>query len=165
MVTLKKVNNKNIWHLIQLKVREDQKNFVASNTESILEAYTTITSGGVALPFGIYHDETPIGFVMFGYGEQPDEENPAIAKGNYCIWRFMIDKDYQGKGYAKEALHAALDYIRSFPCGDAEYCWLSYEPENIAAKTLYHRFGFEENGETVGDEIAAVLRINQSALR
>ncbi|MGM9588059.1 MAG: hypothetical protein ACI3VA_11325 [Candidatus Limivicinus sp.] len=53
-----------------------------------------------------------------------------------------------------------MDYIRAFPCGPADCCWLSYEPENTAAKTLYHRFGFRENGETDGDEIVAVLPLN-----
>ena len=54
---------------------------------------------------------------------------------------------------------AALDYIRTFPCGSAEYCWLSYEPENKAAKALYNSFGFVENGETDGEEIVAVLKL------
>ena len=51
---LKKVDDKNIWKVIKLSVNDNQKDFVATNTESILEAYTTITSGRVALPFGIY---------------------------------------------------------------------------------------------------------------
>lgn len=45
-------------------------NFVATNTESILQAYTTVTEGGVALPFDIYDEENLIGFVMLGYGRQ-----------------------------------------------------------------------------------------------
>lgn len=42
----------------------------------------------------------------------------------------MIDKAYQKRGYGKEAVRLALDFIESFPCGKADYCWLSYEPEN-----------------------------------
>lgn len=47
----------------------------------------------------------------------------------YYIWRFMIDKKYQKRGYGKEALKLAINFIRTFPCGKAEYCVLSYEPE------------------------------------
>ncbi len=41
----------------------------------------------------------------------------------------------------------------------AEYCWLSYEPENDIAKHLYHSFGFEETGDMDGKELIAVLKL------
>ena len=158
MIHLKPVDSHNLWALMRLRVAPEQEDFVARNIESIAEAYVTDHDGKVALPFGIYADEIPVGFVMFVYGEL-DEDDPAIAAGNYCIRRFMIAAEHQGKGYAKEALQAALDYLRTKPCGDGAYCWLSYEPENTAARTLYHRFGFEENGEQSGDEIVAVRKL------
>ncbi|ERK30151.1 GNAT family N-acetyltransferase [Clostridium intestinale] len=158
MVELRKVDSNNIWKIIKLSVNNNQFDFVATNTESILEAYTTITSGGVALPFGIYRGDTLVGFVMFGYGANGDDE-PDIAAGNYCIWRFMIDKTYQGQGLGKKAMQASIEYLRSEPCGRATYCWLSYEPENIVAKALYNSMGFIENGEMCDEEIVAVLRL------
>ncbi len=159
MLTLQKVDDHNVWALLRLSVGEEQKNFVATNTESIVEAYLTVTAGGVALPFGVFDGDVPVGFLMIGYGEDPNDPGPAVAKGNYCLWRFMIDKAYQGKGYGKEALRLALDYIRSFPCGAAEACWLSYEPENAVAARLYHTFGFRENGEQEDGETVAVLTL------
>ena len=71
----------------------------------------------------------------------------------------MIDKRYQNRGYGREAIRLALEFIRSWPCGKAEYCELSYEPENEVAKRLYQSFGFEENGEKDGDEVIAVLKL------
>ncbi len=159
MIELIKVDSNNIWNIIRLSVNTDQLGFVATNTESILEAYTTVTSGGIALPFGIYNGEDLIGFVMFGYGTSNDEDEPEIASGNYCIWRFMIDKAYQGQGLGKKALQASIDYLRSEPCGQANYCWLSYEPENVVAKALYNSMGFVENGQMCGDEIVAILEL------
>ena len=159
MVTLEKVTSKNVWKLLKLRVAPEQEDFVASNTQSIVEAYTTVAAGGVALPFGVYADGEPVGFVMLGYGTLPDEENPAVAAGNYTVWRLMIDETQQGKGYGKAALQLALDYIRTLPCGPAELCWLSYEPENTGAAALYHSFGFTENGEYDGDEVIAVLKL------
>ena len=157
MVSIQKIDQHNVWRILKLEVDETQKEFVATNTESIVEAYTTIVAGGIALPFGIYEDGTPIGFLMIGYGGIPEENNPAIARDNYCIWRFMIDKNYQGRGYAKKALRLALDYIKTFPCGKARCCYLSYEPENTVAARLYHSFDFTENGEYDGSEIVACL--------
>ena len=58
----------------------------------------------------------------------------------------MIDKIYQGKGFGKDAVKLALDFIGTLPCGAAEYCWLSYEPENEVARNLYGSFGFAETG-------------------
>ena len=159
MVTLEKVTAKNVWKLLKLRVAPAQEDFVATNTQSIVEAYTTVAAGGVALPFGVYADGEPVGFVMLGYDSLPDEDNPSVAAGNYTVWRLMIDETQQGKGYGKAALRLALDYVRTLPCGPAKLCWLSYEPENIGAAALYHAFGFQENGEYDGDEVIAVLTL------
>lgn len=68
-----------------------------------IEAYTAITGNGYAFPFGIYDDDTPVGFLMVGYDTDDYwEDAPAIANGNYNLWRLMIDKRYQGKGYGRK---------------------------------------------------------------
>ena len=50
-------------------------------------------------------------------------------------------------------------YVTMINGGQAELCWISYEPENEVAKKLYASFGFEETGEMDGDEIVAVLKL------
>ena len=160
MLRLEKVNGKNVWEILKLTVSESQKGFVASNEVSIIEAYTAITGNGHAFPFGIYDDDKPVGFLMIGF--DVDDywiDAPAIAKGNYNLWRLMIDKAYQNSGFGKEAVQLALDFIKSFPCGEAEYCWLSYEPENTVACQLYLSYGFKETGEMDGGELIAKLKL------
>lgn len=160
MLRLEKVTGKNVWELLKLQVSEEQKTFVADNDISIIEAYTTISGNGYAFPFGIYDGDTPVGFLMIGYDTDDYwDDAPAIAKGNYNLWRLMIDQAYQGKGYGKEAVKLALGYIKTFPCGAADYCWLSYEPENQVAAKLYRSFGFEETGDMDGEELIAVLKL------
>ena len=160
MIHLEKINGENIWDILKLNVSDSQKNFVASNNISIIEAYTTITSNGYAFPFGIYEDKHPVGFVMIGYDKDDYwKDAPAIAEGNYNLWRLMIDKNYQNRGYGKQAVELALRFIRTFPCGKADSCWLSYEPENTVAKSLYASFGFIETGEKDGEEQIAVLKL------
>ncbi len=160
MIKLERVNGKNVWDILKLSVAEEQKNFVAGNDISIIEAYTAITGNGYAFPFGIYEEDTPVGFLMIGFDTDDYwDDAPSVAKGNYNLWRLMIDKNHQNKGYGTEAVRLALEFIRTFPCGRAEYCWLSYEPENEAAGRLYRSFGFTETGETDGEELIAVLRL------
>ena len=160
MLRLEKVTARNIRDILELRVSPGQESFVARNDASILEAYTTITANGYAFPFGIYDDNTPVGFLMVGFGTDDDwEDPPSVAAGNYNLWRLMIDRGQQRKGYGREAVRLALAFIRSFPCGPADYCWLSYEPENRVARRLYASFGFVETGETDGDELIAVLKL------
>ena len=160
MIRLEKLNGKNVWDILKLTVSKDQKSFVASNKISIIEAYVAITGNGHAFPFGIYNDKIPVGFLMIGFGTDDFwEDAPNIAPGNYNLWRLMIDKAYQGKGYGKQALQLALDFIKTFPCGKADYCWLSYKPDNKIAAQLYHSFGFEKTKEMVNGELIAILKL------
>ncbi len=150
----------NIDAITALSVEECQKSFVVPNMLSLAEAYVALSQGKTALPFGIYiENDIPVGFVMFGYDSLDDPDEPPVARGNYCLWRFMIDRHYQGRGLGKQALESCLDYLRTFPCGPAEYCWLSYEPENLRAKGLYEKAGFAENGQLCGEEIVSVLKL------
>ena len=68
-------------------------------------------------------------------------------------------RKHQKRGFGREAIRLALAFIRTWPCGQAEYCALSCEPENEVAKKLYASFGFVENGEMDDDEIVAVLKL------
>lgn len=160
MLRLEKINGKNVWNILKLSVNDSQREFVASNEISIIEAYTAITANGYAYPFGIYDGDIPVGFLMIGFDKDDYwEDAPDVATGNYNLWRLMIDKNYQHKGYGRQAVKLALDFIKTCPCGEAEYCWLSYEPENQIAKELYASFGFVETGEQDGEELIAVLKI------
>ena len=42
MVRLEKINGKNVWDILKLKVAESQRHFVSSNDRSIIEAYVAI---------------------------------------------------------------------------------------------------------------------------
>ena len=160
MLRLEKINGKNVWDILKLEVSDDQKSFVAANNISIIEAYTAITGNGYAFPFAIYEDDTPVGFLMIGFDvDDYWDDAPGIAKGNYNLWRLMIDKNYQGKGLGKKAIRHALNFINTNPCGKAEYCWLSYEAENNVARQLYSSFGFVETGEKDGEELIAILKL------
>ena len=162
MVHLEELDKYNVWDIMELSVKKEQEGFLASNVWSLVHAYVGNKTNGAVYPFGIYDDDTPVGFLMiaFDYGEVCDDKDaPEISKDNYFLWRLMIDEDYQGKGYGREAVKLGLDYIKTFPHGKAEYCWICYDRENTVARKLYRSFGFEEIKEYEDGNIDAILKI------
>lgn len=163
---LEKINWDNFEAIIHLHVTKEQRDFVATNKDSLVHACVRMTDEGKQVfPFGIYLGKKPVGFLMITYDVGEDDGTEPCAdwflRNSYFIWRFMIDKRYQGKGYGRQALQLALDFIRTFPAGEAQYCWLSYEPTNEVARKLYLSFGFVEQPEHYeeGEEMPAVLKL------
>ena len=160
-VHLEKITWDNYSKICRLRVTKEQDDYVARNEQSLIHAYIALSGGEIKpFPFGIYLGKKPIGFVMIGYNGY-EEGDPEFLKDTYFIWRFMIDKRYQGNGYGRQAFQLALDFVRTLPCGPSDICWLSYEPENEAAKKLYASFGFVEVPEYYeeGEEMPAILKL------
>ena len=165
MIHLEELTKYNTWDILELRIKKKQKRFIASNVWSLVHAYIGNKTNGAVYPFGIYDDDTPVGFVMLAYDYSEvcdDKDAPEISKKNYFLWRLMIDKEHQGKGYGREAVKLALDFIRTFPHGKAEYCWICYDRGNKVARKLYRSFGFEEASEMPEDrdEIPSVLKLS-----
>lgn len=146
-VELRKIDDTNKNDVVFLEVAESQKQFISSNIDSLKEATKNNT---VARPFAIYADDKIVGFVMFAF--DVEYEDP---KDRYWLWRFMIDKNLQGRGYGSASMEKIIEYFRNNGAG---YIKLSTKENNVAALSLYRKFGFEENGELNGEEI--VLQLN-----
>ncbi len=85
MFKLEKVNGENVWNILKLSVSNSQREYVASNDVSIIEAYTTITANGYAFPFGIYDDDLLVGFLMVGFDKAEARHSDAWAKEDRSI--------------------------------------------------------------------------------
>lgn len=68
-----------------------RKDLWTTNTASLVDAYVAIANGYIALPFGIYDEETLIGFIMFGYGSLEDDDELKIANDNYCVVKVLYE--------------------------------------------------------------------------
>ncbi|MBQ4311524.1 MAG: GNAT family N-acetyltransferase [Oscillospiraceae bacterium] len=146
VIELRRIGSDNRAECEQLSVRDEQKQYIASNKDSLTEAEN---NSDVARTFAIYADGRMVGFTMFafdGYNEDPEDK--------YWLWRFMIDKNEQGKGFGKAALAEIIRYFREH---NADIITLSTKETNSAALGLYHRFGFSENGKMNDDEIILKL--------
>ena len=147
---LRKIDSNNIEECIALSVAAEQTQYIASNKDSLKEADDNPT---VARAFAIYVDNRMVGFTMFAFDEDYEDPND-----RYWLWRFMIDKDLQGRGYGRAALKAIIDYFDDQGVG---YIKLSTKVSNISAISLYHKFGFRENGEMNDGEVVFQLDLGR----
>ena len=161
MVHLEEINKYNVWDVIELTVNKEQESFIAGNEWSLVHAYVGNKTEGAVYPFGIFDDDKAVGFLMiaYDYGEVcNDPDAPEISQKNYFLWRLMIDEEEQGKGYGKKAVKLAMEFVKTFPHGKADYCWLCYDKNNEVARKLYLSMGFQEIGEQ-DDDINAVIKL------
>ena len=127
------------WRL-DLRVREDQRSFVADRAGILARAYAYRDSRSRA--FIIYSDEQPVGMAMYHDLEEERE---------YDFSQFFIDERYQGKGYGYEAASMILQMMRDD--GRYDRAVLCYIEGDEAARKLYEKLGFRHTGERDGDEI------------
>lgn len=132
MVELRTISKDNLEDVLNLSVLEHQKTFVSSTAYSLAQAYVY---GENAFPFAVYADNTIVGFIMLGYYEN---------RKQYTLWKFLIDKKYQRKGYGKDALKQGIDYlVEKF---DVKEIYTGVALGNEIAKHLYSSIGFEVTG-------------------
>ena len=148
-IDLMPISDENRAAVLQLSTREDQP-FCAPNDYSLEQAEEcNAECPGVARPFAIYAADKLVGFCMFVFDPDDDEEDD-----RYWLWRFMIDKNEQGKGYGQAALAKIVQYFRD---NGADRLLLSREPENECGVHIYHKAGFVETGEI--DDGEAVMKL------
>lgn len=130
----REIDKSNYWDCIALTVDDSQTGFVADNKQSLIEA--AYEDGLYVL--GIYHEETMVGFVLYDY----DDTFPG-----WSMSRFMIGKQFQGKGYGKRAVVEFLDYFKKMHNADKLY--ISVSLDNAVAREMYSNIGFVEIKEVV----------------
>lgn len=148
-VSLREITPENFRECVNLKVADEQQNFVAPNVMSIAQSkiYPTMNIRAV------YAGDEIAGFAMFGLDTDDDR---------YYLVRLMIDQKFQGKGYGKAALLEIIDAMKRIE--DCREIYLSFVPDNTGAEQLYKSVGFESTGDTNDSgEIIMRLVINSNA--
>ena len=162
MITLQPVTWENYDELVALEVHENQKSFIASNQKSLAQAYVYWANNDYnflpPIVLGIYDGGVPVGFTTIAYeaGEGGWKSNEGLPR--YNLWRFMIDKNHQSKGYGKAAMEELIRFLRTKPKGDAPAIYVSYASDNDAVRRLYTSVGFMETGE-IDDEYADNIEV------
>ena len=135
-VHLRKITKDNLEECLALKVKDSQKNLVATTTKSLAQAYVDPNLFPLAVydaaACGYEQPEVPvIGFTMY-----------EIVAGVGFIMRLTIDEKYQGQGYGRATM---IEVIRRLKlCPNVEIIATSYRKENKIAAQLYQNIGFRE---------------------
>ncbi|MFS0783649.1 GNAT family N-acetyltransferase [Bacillus sp. 1P06AnD] len=126
------VNADNWQTIALLSVNEEQTGYIESNSfsiaQSIFEPHWTSA--------GLYEGDEAVGYAMYGYDP---------GSGDVWLDRFMVDRHFQGKGYASKFLPMLIAHIeKKYNC---DTLFLSISPDNQVAQKLYEKYGFRLNGE------------------
>ena len=132
----------NMKQCFDLKVASEQMQYIASNIDSW---ETAKENEKVARPFAICCDGKIVGFSMFAFDEDYEDQND-----RYWLWRFMIDERFQGKGYGTEALKVIIQYFKDHGANNIR---LSTKETNTHALSMYRKAGFHDTGEMNDEEI------------
>ena len=130
MVELREITSANLDDVLNLQIFEYQDKFVSSTAHALAQAYVYHET---AFPFAIYAGDTLVGFIMLGYYK---------SRNQYTQWKFLIDKQYQKKGYGKEALMRGIAYLKEKFNVRSIYTVVLLC--NESAKHLYKSVGFVE---------------------
>ena len=117
---------------------------VAPNSISIAQAYFYDEAWFRA----IYHGEDLVGFIMLN--DPTLVSNPAETE--FFLWRLMIDKAFQGKGFGHAAVERLVEHVRTRP--GAKNLLVSHVKTATALARFYGSLGFrytgaEDDGELV----------------
>ena len=144
IVRLEPVTPANRAQLVALSVATEQRDFVATNADTLREA----DGNPACFPFSITVDGSVLGFAM--YALDPDD-------GNYWIYRLMVDQRHQRRGIGRAALAELVALMSALP--NCPRIVLGVEPTNTAARALYESAGFVATGEIIGGEAVMCLTL------
>lgn len=133
MIELKEVVKENWVDCINLSLRPEQVGNLASNSDTIAQSKFETHHRVRA----IYCENKVIGLLSYCHETDP------VDLELFCIFRFMIDKDHQGKGYGSQALALVAEEIKA---AGGKRIQTMHKPKNKAAAKSYRNFGFKEIG-------------------
>ena len=147
-VTLREITSTNINTVLDLSVSQEQKNiYPRSNGYSIAEGLFLRDDDLVWMRV-IYADEIPVGFLMTS--EAPD-------RGEYFLWRLMVDVKHQRKGYGSRALQLLIKRLKTSP--NAKKLVTSHLKGDGDAGPFYLKLGFKYTG-TIEHSVDHVMELD-----
>lgn len=156
MVTLRPIDESNRSALEALRISPTQERFVSTVADSLLEAAEEPDKRAIA--WGVYDDETPIGFVM------TSDEVGAPGYIPQYLWKLIVDERFQRRGNGTATLDLIVAYFSGRP--GVEEMWTSAGQGEGSPIPFYERYGFVRTGEVVfDDEVLLRLDLNEGSRR
>jgi diamine N-acetyltransferase len=136
MISLREIDMSNFSAVSELRVTDEQKDFVGSPDWIIALAYADRNRNAHVV--AIMLNETAIGLAMTSEFSMKD------GPGFYYICQFFIDALYQRCGYGRQAMKLVLNTLIEERRYDS--IRLDVDKADSAAINLYRSFGFTETG-------------------
>jgi len=139
VVSLREITDDGRAAIEALVVTEVQSDYVASVSESLLEA----VDHPDAKPWcrATYAGDDPAGFVMISEGIAVDDTRYV---GPCYLWRLLVDHRFQGRGLGTAALDLVVDHVRTRP--DARTVLVSHVIGSASPAMLYEQYGLKVTG-------------------
>jgi len=149
MVSLRPLTESNRQAVEALRISPSQQRFVSSVAQSLIEAAEHPDAR--ALYWGVYVEDTPVGFVMIA-----DEVGSPDYIPHY-LWKLLIDERYHRQGFGTATLDLIVEYFHGRPGVDALIT--SVGQGDGSPIEFYERYGFERTGEVSDGEVFLQLRL------
>jgi diamine N-acetyltransferase len=146
-VTLREITAETVRTICKLTdtLVPPQDSMVAPNAVSLAQALFSPQAWYRA----IYAGKQAVGFLMLY--DDPD-------KPEYFLWRFMIARPCQGRGYGAQAIQRLVEYVHTRP--NASELGVSCELGPGSPEPFYVKHGFVSTGEFLGDELVLKMRLD-----
>jgi diamine N-acetyltransferase len=152
-VTLRELTDVNREAVLSLRVAPEQERFVGG---SVHNALADAAEYPQAKPWyrAVYAGDEPIGFVMISWNCEPQ---PPEIIGPWFLWKLLIDKRHQGRGYGSEVVRQVAELVRA---EGATELLTSVVLGEAGPAGFYERFGFAPTGDLdVNNEVIVRLAL------
>ncbi|HFI0791396.1 TPA: GNAT family N-acetyltransferase [Streptococcus suis] len=144
MIRLELVNKENFDEVLQVQLAPQDQRRVASVEYSLAQAWLFKDSGTI-LPYAVVSGRKVVGFAMLSI--EPTDNS-------YYLWRLLIDKDFQNRGFGKEVIRQVIGKAKADPL--CHKISIHYVIGNHKMRYILEKLGFQSVG-IVGQEIKMEL--------
>ncbi|NJM82742.1 MAG: GNAT family N-acetyltransferase [Tabrizicola sp.] len=152
MLERREVTRDTLHDLIRLSVRDDQPGLVTPNVVTLAEApYETGSR-----VWGLWAGTRAVGLMAMVHPDLYRWHEPGDDTEAAYLWRLMIDRAEQGKGYGRAALEQAVEVAREW---DLPRVTAGVTDAPHSKLGFYEHFGFRRTGRIVGGEVEISLTL------
>ena len=147
MIKIKPVDKNNWKACVKLSLLPEQQSNLAPNAytiaESKFEAHHHVRA--------IYNDNEVVGMLSYCYEDDP------VDTELYWLFRFMFDKNHQGKGFASKAIDLVVEEVLLL---GGQCLRTMCKPTNKVAAKVYQGFGFKQIGNLDDGDVLFEMKLD-----
>jgi len=152
VICFERINSETVRSVYRLSfsLSEKQRQCVEDNSLSIAQAHFSENAWFRA----IYLGDELIGFIMLHYGSDKDD---GVDYPGVYLWRFMIAKPYQSKGYGKKAIELLLKNLKLRGFSELQTSCIPLSINEESPEQFFKKLGFKQDNKTIDNEIVLTL--------